>query len=125
MAARECYRWRAAGRPISRSRATCSIARSTVDKATHPEPGAYRASTRSIGDPADIEKLADLLVNAERPCILLGTQVWTCRGHEEAIELVRELNIPAYFNGSGRGLLPPGDPHHFNRTRRLRSTRPT
>ena len=32
---------------------------------------------------------------------------------------MRQLNIPAYFNGSGRGLLPPGDPHHFNRTRRM------
>ena len=84
-----------------------------------PEPGAYRASTRSIGDPKDIEKLADILVNAKTPCILLGTQVWNCRGHEDAIRLVRELNIPAYFNGSGRGLLPPGDPHYYNRTRRL------
>ena len=28
------------------------------------------------------------------------------------------LNIPAYFNGAGRGILPPGDPHHFHRTRR-------
>jgi acetolactate synthase-1/2/3 large subunit len=84
-----------------------------------PEPGAYRASTRSIGDPKDIERLADILVKAKTPCILLGTQVWNCRGHEDAIRLVRELNIPAYFNGSGRGLLPPGDPHHFNRTRRM------
>jgi len=90
-----------------------------AEKATVPKPSHYRASTKSIGDPADIEKLADLLVNAERPCILLGTQVWTCRGHEAAIELVRSLNIPTYFNGSGRGLLPPGDPHYFNRTRRL------
>jgi acetolactate synthase-1/2/3 large subunit len=32
---------------------------------------------------------------------------------------VRALNIPAYFNGAGRGILPPGDPHHFHRTRRL------
>ncbi|MGI9417507.1 MAG: thiamine pyrophosphate-binding protein [Geminicoccaceae bacterium] len=84
-----------------------------------PEPGAYRASTKSIGDPKDIERLADILVNAKTPCILLGTQVWNCRGHEDAIRLVRELNIPAYFNGSGRGLLPPGDPHYYNRTRRL------
>ena len=83
-----------------------------------PGAGAYRASTKSIGDPADIEKLADLLVKAERPCILLGSQVWTIRGHEEAIALVRGLNLPAYFNGAGRGLLPPGDPHHFHRTRR-------
>lgn len=89
-----------------------------VDKAIIPEPGKYRASVKSIGDPADIEKLADLLVNAERPAILLGQQVWASRGHEDALALVRGLDIPAYFNGASRGLLPPGDPHHFDRTRR-------
>jgi len=89
-----------------------------LEKAVIPEPGRYRASTRSIGDPADIEKLADILVNSERPAILLGSQVWTCRGHQEAIDMVRTLNMPAYFNGAGRGILPPGDPHHFHRTRR-------
>jgi acetolactate synthase-1/2/3 large subunit len=89
-----------------------------LDKAVIPEPGMYRASTRSVGDPADIEKLADILVNSERPAILLGSQVWTSRGHQEAIDMVRRLNIPAYFNGAGRGILPPGDPHHFHRTRR-------
>ena len=89
-----------------------------VETARLPEAGRYRASTKSIGDPADIEKLADLLVEAKRPCILLGSQVWMARGHEAAIALVRGLNLPAYFNGAGRGLLPPGDPHHFHRTRR-------
>jgi thiamine pyrophosphate-dependent acetolactate synthase large subunit-like protein len=90
-----------------------------LDKAVIPAPGRYRASTRSIGDPADIEKLADLLVQAERPCVLLGSQVYSSRGHDAAVELIRALNIPAYFNGAGRGILPPGDPHHFNRTRRM------
>ena len=71
----------------------------------------------SIGDPRDIEKLADILVNAERPAILYGQQVWTARGHKEAIALLRGLDIPGYFNGASRGLLPPGDPHHFDRTR--------
>ena len=90
-----------------------------IEQAVIPEPGHYRASTKSIGDPADIEKLADLLVKAERPCVLLGSQVYASRGHEAAIDLVRALNIPAYFNGAGRGILPPGDPHHFHRTRRM------
>jgi acetolactate synthase-1/2/3 large subunit len=90
-----------------------------VSKAVMPKPGHYRASTRSIGDPADIEKLADILVNAERPAILLGQQVWSSRGHEDAIALLRGLDIPGYFNGASRGLLPPGDPHHFDRTRSL------
>jgi acetolactate synthase I/II/III large subunit len=88
-----------------------------VTKAVVPKPGNYRASTKSIGDPRDIEKLADILVNAERPAILLGQQVWAARGHEEAIALLRGLDIPGYFNGASRGLLPPGDPHHFDRTR--------
>jgi len=86
-------------------------------KAIIPKPGHYRASTRSIGDPRDIERLADILVNSERPAILYGQQVWAARGHEQAIALLRGLDIPGYFNGGSRGLLPPGDPHHFDRTR--------
>ena len=82
-----------------------------------PKPGSYRASVKSIGDPADIEKLADILVKAERPAVLLGQQVWSSRGHEEAISFVRALDIPAYMNGASRGMLPQSDPHHFDRTR--------
>ncbi|MDD9858765.1 MAG: thiamine pyrophosphate-binding protein [Gammaproteobacteria bacterium] len=88
-----------------------------VEDAVIPEPGRYRASCRSVGDPADIEKLADLLVAAERPAALFGQQVWACRGHREAIRLVRALDIPAYMNGASRGMLAQGDPHHFDRTR--------
>lgn len=86
-------------------------------KAVIPKPGHYRASTKSIGDPAAIEKLADILVKSERPCVLLGSQVWTTRGTESAIEFCKKLNIPAFMNGAGRGTLPPGDPHHFQLTR--------
>ena len=87
------------------------------DRAIVPKPYCYRASTKSAGDPRDIEKLADLLVNAERPAILFGQQVWAARGHNEAVALLRGLDIAGYFNGAARGLLPPGDPHHFDRTR--------
>src|ERR1022692_4101461 len=88
-----------------------------IAKAIIPQPGKYRASTKSIGDPRDIERLADLLVASERPAILYGQQVWTARGHLEAVALLRGLDIPGYFNGGSRGLLPPGDPHHLHRTR--------
>ena len=94
-----------------------------ITKAVLPASGGYRASTKSIGDPADIEKLADILVNAERPAILYGQQVWAARGHQEAIALLRGLDIPGYFNGASRGLLPPADPHHFDRTRSLAFTK--
>lgn len=88
-----------------------------VETAVIPQPGSYRASVKSIGDPADIEKLADILVKAERPAVLLGQQVWSSQGHEAAISFVRALDIPAYMNGASRGMLRQGDPHHFDRTR--------
>ena len=67
--------------------------------------------------PRDIEKLAHILVNSERPAILYGQQIWAARGHEDAIALLPGLDIPGYFNGGSRALPPPGDPHHFDRTR--------
>ena len=101
------------------------ISRDVLDREIHikdaviPKPGHYRASVKSIGDPADIERLADILVKAERPAILFGQQVWSSRGHKEAIALLKGLDIPGYFNGASRGMLPPNDPHHFDRTRSL------
>jgi len=89
-----------------------------VEKARVPAPGAYRASGKSIGDPADIERLADLLVKAERPAVLVGTQLWTCRGTEAARRFARTLDVPLFMNGAARGTLPPGDPHGFQQTRR-------
>ncbi|MEV4756846.1 thiamine pyrophosphate-binding protein [Micromonospora sp. NPDC049559] len=85
---------------------------------TIPQAGAYRASTKSAGDPAAVERLADILVRAEKPVVLFGTQVWTSRGTDAAIEFARTLNIPVFMNGSARGTLPPGDPHHFHLSRR-------
>jgi len=116
MAARECF----AGAP---GPAYLEIPRDildrevSIDQAIVPQAGHYRSSINSIGDPADIDKLAELIVKSKKPAMLLGTQVWSSRSHQEAIDLVRALNVPAYFNGAARGVLPPGDPHHFHRTR--------
>jgi acetolactate synthase-1/2/3 large subunit len=117
MAFRECYHG-APGPSYLEIPRDILDAQVEVGKARLPTPGHYRASIKSIGDPADIERLADILVHAKRPCVLLGTQVWTCRGSEAAIQLVKTFNIPAFMNGAGRGTLPPGDPHHFQQTRR-------
>ncbi|MFD7922869.1 thiamine pyrophosphate-binding protein [Streptomyces sp. NPDC059740] len=117
MAFRECYH----GAPgpsfleIPRDVLDAKVAR---ERARVPAAGHYRASTRNAGDPAAVEELADLLVHARKPAVLLGSQVWTCRAADAATEFVRSLNVPAYMNGAGRGTLPPGDPHHFQLSRR-------
>ncbi|MFN8203326.1 MAG: thiamine pyrophosphate-binding protein [Solirubrobacteraceae bacterium] len=90
-----------------------------LDTAVLPQPGRYRASTKSIGDPTDVDRLADLLLKAERPCVLLGSQVWMSRGHEAAVEFARAFDVPVYMNGAARGTLPPGDRNHFHLTRRF------
>ncbi|MFB9678036.1 thiamine pyrophosphate-binding protein [Streptosporangium vulgare] len=121
MAFRECYH----GAPgpsfleIPRDVLDASV---PISKARVPEAGRYRASVRQAGDPEAVERLADLLAHAEKPCVLLGSQVWTTRGTDDAIDFVRALNVPAYMNGSARGTLPPGDPHHFQLSRRYAFT---
>ena len=116
MAARECFNG-AYGPSYLEIPRDILDAEIPVESAVIPQAGQYRASSKSIGDPRDIEKLADLLVKAERPAVLLGQQVWASQGHHQAISFVRALDIPAYMNGASRGLLPQDDPHHFDRTR--------
>lgn len=118
MAARECF----AG---AYGPAYLEIPRDVLDaeiplaEARIPEPGHYRASNRMMADPRDIERLADILVNSERPAVLFGQQVWASGSVDEAIAFARALDVPVYMNGASRGMLPPGDPHHFDRTRSL------
>ena len=118
MAFRECYNG-APGPSFLEIPRDVLDAEIDLDAARIPEAGRYRASTKLCADPDDVERLADILVASERPCVLFGTQVWTSRAHEEAREFARTLNIPAYLNGAGRGTFAPGDPHHFHRTRRM------
>ncbi len=117
MAFRECYHGTPGPSFLEIPRDVLD-ARVPVEQARIPKSGHYRASTKSLGDPEAIERLADILAHAEKPAVLLGGQVWTTRGTGAAIEFVRALNIPAYMNGAGRGTLPPGDPHHFQLSRR-------
>lgn len=117
MAARECFNG-------AYGPSYLEIPRDILDKeiplesAVVPQPGCYRSSVRSIGDPADIEKLAEILVKSERPAVLFGQQVWASGGVQDATDFVRALDIPAYMNGASRGMLANDDPHHFDRTRR-------
>lgn len=116
MAARECF----AG---AYGPAYLEIPRDVLDaeipiaEARIPAPGKYRADNRMRASEAAVERLADILVNAERPAVLFGQQVWASGSADEAIAFVRALDLPAYMNGAARGMLPPGDPHHFDRTR--------
>ena len=116
MAARECFTG-AYGPSYLEIPRDILDAEIPIETAVIPAPGSYRVSTKSIGDPADIETLADILVKSERPAVLFGQQVWASQSHNEAIAFVRALGIPAYGNGAARGMMPMDDPLNFDRTR--------
>jgi len=57
-----------------------------------------------------LEAIAALLVSAQRPVLVLGTDVWADHAEEAALRLVEALGIPTITNGMGRGLVPGGHP---------------
>jgi thiamine pyrophosphate-dependent acetolactate synthase large subunit-like protein len=88
-----------------------------VEKVRIPRAGKYRASTKSFGYARDVEALAALIAKSRRPCIVHGSQVWTCRATAAAVEFCTKLNLPGYASGAARGTFPPGNPFGFHHTR--------
>ncbi len=61
-------------------------------------------------DPDRVAAAAALLATAERPVLVLGTDVWSGGAEQAARRLAEELELPVVTNGMGRGLVPAGHP---------------
>ncbi len=61
-------------------------------------------------DPDAVGEVARLLAGAERPVLVLGTDVWADGAELAALRLVEEAGLPAITNGMGRGIVPGGHP---------------
>ncbi|MEV5000829.1 acetolactate synthase [Nocardioides sp. LML1-1-1.1] len=72
-----------------------------------PAVGPLRGATP---DSDAIGRIAGLLARAERPVLVLGTDVWADGAEEAALRLVQEMRLPAITNGMGRGVVPGGHP---------------
>ncbi|MFZ2016606.1 MAG: acetolactate synthase [Nocardioides sp.] len=57
-----------------------------------------------------IDRIARLLADAERPVLILGTDVWADGAEQQALDLVERAGLPAITNGMGRGVVPGGHP---------------
>ncbi len=69
----------------------------------------------SVGEGIRIEPDADaiaavarLLAAAQRPVLILGTDVWADHAEASALRFVEDLGIPTLTNGMGRGIIPGG-----------------
>ncbi len=68
-------------------------------------------TTRGADPDTDaIDRIARLLADAERPVLILGTDVWADGAEREALDLVESAGLPAITNGMGRGVIPGGHP---------------
>jgi acetolactate synthase I/II/III large subunit len=59
-------------------------------------------------DPTDVAAIAGLLARAQRPVLVLGSDVWLMGADTAAREAACELRLPVVTNGQGRGILPAG-----------------
>lgn len=78
-----------------------------VGTGVRPEVGALRGAEP---DSDAVARVAGLLARAERPVLVLGTDVWADHAEAAALRLVEEMRLPAITNGMGRGVVPGGHP---------------
>lgn len=85
------------------------------DRCDSVRPGPGRAGDGSPAAAPDrspdtdaVDRIADLLVGAERPVLVLGSDVWADRGEDAALRCVESLGLPVIPNGMGRGIVPAG-----------------
>ncbi|MDQ4038914.1 MAG: thiamine pyrophosphate-dependent enzyme, partial [Actinomycetota bacterium] len=83
------------------------VAAPTADPPPRPAP-----------DPDQVAEAARVLAQAQRPVILVGTDVYADGAWVELAATARALRVPVFSNGMGRGCLPADDDLAFARARR-------
>jgi acetolactate synthase I/II/III large subunit len=69
-------------------------------------------------DPADVERAARLIAQAERPVIIAGSDVYGGDATAALRAAAEAMTVPVFANGMGRGTLPPEHPLAFAKARR-------
>jgi acetolactate synthase-1/2/3 large subunit len=83
-----------------------------------PIPRIRTEPPRLSPDRAEVRRAIELLAKSERPMVMAGTSVKWSRASEALNRFIREIHVPAFTNGMGRGTIPPGTPEFMNRARR-------
>lgn len=70
-------------------------------------------------DTDHLAAIAALIAEAERPLLVVGSDVWMDRAEEAARDFAEEFRLPVVPNGQGRGILPSGHELLVTRARGL------
>ncbi len=77
------------------------------------EPGRDRQEP----DADAVTSIAGLLASAQRPVLVIGSDVWSDGAEGAALRLAETAGVPVITNGMGRGILPAGHPLLVTRAR--------
>lgn len=83
------------------------------------DDGSPAAAPDRSPDTDAVDRIADLIVGAERPVVVIGSDVWADGAEEAALRCVETLGLPTIPNGMGRGILPAGHPLLVTKARGL------
>jgi acetolactate synthase I/II/III large subunit len=78
--------------------------KSAAESPAPPEPVRAQPDQDALGE------VGRLLTEADRPVLVLGTDVWADGAEDAALRFVQSLGIPTITNGMGRGVVPGGHP---------------
>ncbi|PAY24070.1 acetolactate synthase [Dietzia natronolimnaea] len=78
-------------------------------ESVRPGPGSGPTPDR-CPDTDAVDRIAELLVGAQRPVLVVGSDVWADGAEHAALRYVDTLGLPAIPNGMGRGIIPAGHP---------------
>jgi acetolactate synthase-1/2/3 large subunit len=68
--------------------------------------------------PTDVEKVAALLAQAERPMLIMGSELRFSSRPEALAEFLADVKVPCFVSGMARGALPASHPSFFSRVRK-------
>jgi len=90
---------------------------STIEDRLASIPTDYVHRTPAAGDPAALERLAELLAGAERPVVMAGAGVYWDDAAAALATFAQAAGAPVFMNGAGRGCLPADHPLAFAQAR--------
>jgi acetolactate synthase I/II/III large subunit len=76
-----------------------------------------QGDAKSTCDQQLVDRVAELLDNAERPVLIAGSNVWLDQAEESLVGLAEKSSLPVYMNGQGRGCMPADHRLAFSRSR--------
>jgi len=93
------------------------VLQNEVDEESVNWPSHYYTDVPPLGNPEQVKRAADLLLNAERPMMIVGKGVRWSEPSEELRQMVETLGMPYIPSPMGRGFIPDDHPMNMSAAR--------